>query len=149
VDVCAVLTVPAANPVYSVTKTRHSAPCSPSMHLARVLARRRALQLPLRSLTTTATPIHVTSYTSSSSSVIPLSNIEAQWEKLSVDEQSSVHTQLEELQKKDWRKLSLDEKKAGSYPFLTLYPRLLMGVCSLLCCLWTPWTPHTNKSAWN
>ena len=52
---------------------------------------------------------------SSSHSVIPLSNVEAQWEKLSAEEQVTVQQQLEELQKKDWKTLSLDEKKAGSY----------------------------------
>lgn len=50
---------------------------------------------------------------SSSSAVIPLSNVEAQWEQLSADEQLAVHQQLEEIQKKDWKTLSLDEKKAG------------------------------------
>ena len=47
--------------------------------------------------------------------VIPLSNVEAQWEKLTSDEQLTVHQQLEELQKRDWKTLSLDEKKAGVY----------------------------------
>lgn len=46
-------------------------------------------------------------------SVIPLSNVEAQWENISKSEQAVVHRQLEELQKKDWKTLSLDEKKAG------------------------------------
>jgi cytochrome c oxidase subunit 4 len=88
------------------------------MQTTQFLARRRALTPSVRSLTTAANagPIHVTSYSSSSSSVIPLSNIEAQWEKLSAEEQTSVHAQLEELQKKDWRKLSIDEKKAGASP---------------------------------
>ena len=48
-----------------------------------------------------------------SASVIPLSNVEAQWEALSSDEQLEVHRQLEVLQKQDWKTLSLDEKKAG------------------------------------
>ena len=52
---------------------------------------------------------------SSSTAVIPLSNVEAQWEKMSVDEQSAVYQQLEEVQKKDWKSLSLDEKKAGVF----------------------------------
>ena len=46
-------------------------------------------------------------------SIIPLSNIQAQWESMNEREQSIVHRQLEELQKKDWRSLSLDEKRAG------------------------------------
>ena len=44
---------------------------------------------------------------------IPLSNVEAQWAKLSSEEKVAVHEQLEVLQKKDWKELSLDEKKAG------------------------------------
>ncbi|KAJ6514582.1 COX4, subunit IV of cytochrome c oxidase [Mycena vulgaris] len=46
---------------------------------------------------------------------IPLSNIEAQWTLLSPDEKTSVAEQLEELQKRDWKLLSLDEKKAAYY----------------------------------
>jgi ribonucleotide reductase beta subunit family protein with ferritin-like domain len=49
-----------------------------------------------------------------SSSVIPLSNVEAQWEKLSSEEQLTVHQQLEAIQKQDWKTLSVDEKKAGT-----------------------------------
>jgi len=51
----------------------------------------------------------------SNDTVIPLSNVEAQWEKLTPDEQLTVHQQLEELQKRDWKTLSLDEKKAAYY----------------------------------
>ncbi|KAJ7086010.1 cytochrome c oxidase subunit IV-domain-containing protein [Mycena belliarum] len=46
---------------------------------------------------------------------IPLSNIEAQWALLSPDEKSSVADQLEVLQKRDWKLLSLDEKKAAYF----------------------------------
>ena len=49
-----------------------------------------------------------------SSSVIPISNVEAQWEKLSPEEQLTVHQQLETIQKRDWKTLSIDEKKAGA-----------------------------------
>lgn len=48
------------------------------------------------------------------------------WERLSADEQLAVHQQLEELQKKDWKSLSIDEKKAGaslSRPPANLTPR--------------------------
>jgi cytochrome c oxidase subunit 4 len=48
------------------------------------------------------------------SSAIPLSNVEAQWATLSPAEQTAVHQQLEELQRKDWKSLSLAEKKAGA-----------------------------------
>ncbi|KIY46942.1 cytochrome c oxidase subunit IV [Fistulina hepatica ATCC 64428] len=57
------------------------------------------------------------SLASSSSSPAPvsLSNIEAQWEKLSPEEQVSVHQQLETVQKKNWNELTVDEKKAAYY----------------------------------
>lgn len=85
-----------------------------TLRLART---RAALRQPTRCLATAAAhPAHVVNTTSSSSSsVIPLSNVEAQWEKLSSDEQIAVHQQLEELQKKDWKALTLDEKKAAYY----------------------------------
>lgn len=57
---------------------------------------------------------HAGTASSSRIAPIPLSNIEAQWEKMSSEEQISVHQQLEVLQKKDWKELSIDEKKAGS-----------------------------------
>ncbi|KAF7330881.1 hypothetical protein MVEN_02427600 [Mycena venus] len=46
---------------------------------------------------------------------IPLSNIEAQWAMLSPDEKTSVAEQLEVLQKRDWKLLSGDEKKAAYF----------------------------------
>ncbi|KAG8931526.1 Cytochrome c oxidase subunit 5A [Tulasnella sp. 419] len=53
--------------------------------------------------------------TSSGQSVIPLSNVEAQWKHLSPDERAEVHKQLEDIQKRDWKTLSIDEKKAAYY----------------------------------
>ncbi|KAH7107689.1 cytochrome c oxidase subunit V [Auriculariales sp. MPI-PUGE-AT-0066] len=50
-----------------------------------------------------------------SASVIPLSNVEAQWDAMNSDEQLEVHRQLETLQKQDWKSLSSDEKKAAYY----------------------------------
>ncbi|KAH9852775.1 cytochrome c oxidase subunit IV-domain-containing protein [Lenzites betulinus] len=47
--------------------------------------------------------------------VVPLSNVEAMWERLSADEQAVIHQQLEEVQKRDWKTLSVDEKKAAYY----------------------------------
>lgn len=72
----------------------------------------------LRGLATTANPAHVagatpTSASSSKPSAIPLSNVEAQWATLSSEEKLTVHEQLEKLQQKDWKELSIDEKKAG------------------------------------
>lgn len=73
--------------------------------------------------TATANQVHLSSTTSSSSATgalsgarvanIPLSNIEAHWQRLSGEEKISVHEQLEALQLKDWKELSLDEKRAG------------------------------------
>jgi len=52
---------------------------------------------------------------SSSSSLPSVSNIEASWKTLAPEEQDSVFKHLEELQKKDWKELTLDEKKAAYY----------------------------------
>ncbi|KAG9016860.1 Cytochrome c oxidase subunit 5A [Tulasnella sp. JGI-2019a] len=53
--------------------------------------------------------------TAPTSSMIPVSNIEAQWANLSNKEQMEVYEQLLEVQKKDWKSMSLDEKKAAYY----------------------------------
>lgn len=45
------------------------------------------------------------------SEIIP--NIEARWGDMSRVEQYAVYRQLEEVQRKDWTQLTLDEKKAG------------------------------------
>ncbi|KAH9980815.1 COX4, subunit IV of cytochrome c oxidase [Lactifluus volemus] len=61
-------------------------------------------------------PTPVTSHaTAAAASAIPLSNVEAQWSSLSPTEQTVVHQQLEELQRRDWKTLSLSEKKAAYY----------------------------------
>ena len=44
---------------------------------------------------------------------VSLSNVEAKWTKLSEEDQAAVHEQLEVIQQKDWKELSVDEKKAG------------------------------------
>lgn len=75
----------------------------------------------VRTIAATANATHASpaaAGSSGSSAVIPLSNVEAQWETLSADEQLAVHQQLEEIQKKDWRTLSIDEKKAGTLSML-------------------------------
>jgi hypothetical protein len=46
---------------------------------------------------------------------VPLGNIEAQWDRLSAPEQAAVYGRIEELQRGDWKTLSMDEKKAGAY----------------------------------
>ena len=42
-----------------------------------------------------------------------LPNIESHWTKLSNEQQYSVYKQLEELQRKDWHDLTLNEQKGG------------------------------------
>ncbi|KZT43994.1 cytochrome c oxidase subunit IV [Sistotremastrum suecicum HHB10207 ss-3] len=84
-----------------------------TLNVVRTLAKtgspyRRAIVASTRSASSAVRP-------SSQQSIIPLSNVEAQWEKLSSDEQLTVHQQLEALQKKDWKELSIDEKKAAYY----------------------------------
>jgi hypothetical protein len=77
-----------------------------------------ALRLVRRGLATAAAhPPHASpssSHVTAATSAIPLSNVEAQWATLSPAEQTAVHQQLEEIQRKDWKTLSLAEKKAGA-----------------------------------
>ncbi|XP_006456398.1 COX4 subunit IV of cytochrome c oxidase [Agaricus bisporus var. bisporus H97] len=80
------------------------------------LARQRAPASLHRSIATTVSA--PTTYSSSSSpsvSPVPISNVEASWTKLSPEERASVHQQLETIQQKDWKELSVDEKKAAYY----------------------------------
>ncbi|KAF8470513.1 COX4, subunit IV of cytochrome c oxidase [Russula ochroleuca] len=81
--------------------------------------RHSALRIMRRGLATAAAhPPHASpsaSHVTASTSAIPLSNVEAQWATLSPTEQTAVHQQLEELQRKDWKTLSLAEKKAAYY----------------------------------
>lgn len=91
-----------------------------TLNVVRTLAKtgspyRRAIVASTRSASSAVRP-------SSQQSIIPLSNVEAQWEKLSSDEQLTVHQQLEALQKKDWKELSIDEKKAGEPVSLSSAP---------------------------
>jgi len=93
-----------------------------SLHFRFYLMQAIRLARPRASIRRLATAAHAPTSVSSSSTtaaVIPLSNVEAQWEKMTKSEQAVVHRQLEELQKKDWKTLSLDEKKAGGCPCLT------------------------------
>lgn len=98
--------------------TLHPSLTSSQMHAARLFrpirVANRQFSRSLSAATTTTTRVD--------DAVIPLSNVEAQWEKLTADEQLTVHQQLEELQKRDWKTLSLDEKKAGMCIRLFLKP---------------------------
>lgn len=108
-----------------------------ALRLARHHALRRSLQVRALATSTTANAAHVASDGASSSSVaspasrsasiIPLSNVEAQWATLSAEDKAIVHEQLEVLQKKDWKELSLDEKRAG-----TCFLLVFVLVCGLL-----------------
>jgi len=87
------------------------------MHLSAIacLARQRVPVLH-RSIATTVTSTPAPS-SPSTAAPIRLSNVEASWTKLTPEEKASVHQQLEEIQKKDWKELSIDEKKAGEFYF--------------------------------
>ncbi|KAI5900661.1 COX4-domain-containing protein [Schizophyllum commune H4-8] len=92
------------------------------MHAAAALrlARHSAARAPVarRALATAAAhhaDVSPAAASSSKASVIPLSNIEAQWEKMPEEDKVAVHAQLAELQKRDWKTLSVDEQKAAYY----------------------------------
>ncbi|WVR03325.1 hypothetical protein IAU60_000316 [Kwoniella sp. DSM 27419] len=81
------------------------------------LLRLRSAVAPLsvrRYATASASPISVTSTRTNSSAPI-LGNIEASWKTLPAEEQYEIYQQLEQLQKKDWKELTTDEKKAAYF----------------------------------
>jgi hypothetical protein len=63
---------------------------------------------------TSAQPIKVLHSTNNASGAV-LGNIEATWTKLPKEEQYEVYRTLEDVQKKDWKQLTVDEKKACEY----------------------------------
>lgn len=81
------------------------------MSLLRTAAVRAARVPQLARAASTAAP-HVVSSRSNQDGAL-LSNIEAHWSKLPAAEQYEVFQALEEAQKKDWKQLTTDEKKAG------------------------------------
>jgi hypothetical protein len=101
---------------------------SQALRLARSAAPLRRASA-VRCLATAAHPAPASASASASGpSIIPLSNVEAQWAKLTPDEQLTVHAQLEELQKKDWKALSLDEKKAGEYECISRFEPISLSM---------------------
>ncbi|KAK1926533.1 cytochrome c oxidase subunit V [Papiliotrema laurentii] len=77
-----------------------------------------SLAAPLRasraaSIRTYASPAVTVTSTRSNATAPLLGNIEASWKDLSAEEQYEIHQQLRELQKKDWKELTVDEKKAA------------------------------------
>ena len=136
-----------------------------ALRLARTSAFRPALVAQRRCLTT-ATVNHVDTPASASSArvvPIPLSNVEAQWERLTSDEKVAVHDQLELLQQKDWKELSLDEKKTSAYTIFSCYLTFLLRrrkwwcrvsyssfmfvLNSLFRGIWAPWSQNPYKPA--
>ena len=103
---------------FTILLDEHTAPpvelTMQALRLARPQTLLRLRAAPVRGIAATANPAHAAPATHAASTVIPLSNVEAQWENLSPQEQLAVHQQLEEVQKRDWKTLSLDEKKAGA-----------------------------------
>lgn len=65
-----------------------------------------------RRAASTSAPLTVSSTRTNASAPI-LANIEASWKSLPAEEQYEVYQQLEEIQKRDWKELTIDEKKAG------------------------------------
>jgi hypothetical protein len=113
----------------------------------------------LRHLTTAASAPHTVTASSSTSrdaSLIPLSNVEAQWEKMSKEDQVLVHEQLEKLQEKDWKTLSIDEKKAGTFlcTFYALFAWKLSTFImhsdgkSVLRGVWAAWPSKATSPTW-
>ena len=92
-----------------------------ALRLARPRVSLRTTVSGVRTIAATAnsSAAHAAPQTTTAASAIPLSNVEAQWERLSSEEQLAVHQQLEEIQKRDWKTLSIDEKKAGAF-----FPRI-------------------------
>lgn len=74
----------------------------------------RATRVPQLARAASTTAPHVVSSRSNQDGAL-LSNIEAHWSKLPAAEQYEVFQALEEAQKKDWKQLTTDEKKAGEY----------------------------------
>lgn len=100
------------------------------MNTLRVAARTQTRALRQQRLAST---ISVVSHTSSESA-LPLSNVEVQWAKLAKDEQVQIYRQLEAVQKKDWKSLTIDEKKAGKSSFgVTVF---FFSVQRLVASLW-------------
>jgi TRAP-type C4-dicarboxylate transport system substrate-binding protein len=56
-------------------------------------------------------------FASTSSTLTPalLNSIELQWTKLNEEERKAITSELGELQKQDWKKLSAEEKRAGNH----------------------------------
>lgn len=90
-------------------KGRYLAPKMMSSRVLRTAGRRFASTTAAPA--PSAQPIKVLHSTSNASGAV-LGNIEATWVKLPKEEQYEVYRTLEEVQKRDWKQLTVDEKKA-------------------------------------
>src|SRR6267154_4306343 len=115
--------------------------------------RHSALRVVRRGLATAAAhPPHAgssTSHVTAATSAIPLSNVEAQWATLSPSEQTAVHQQLEELQRKDWKTLSLSEKKAGTSYSLFSLDAVVDKLMSFVLAYYVAFGPHGPRAPVN
>ncbi|ORY31984.1 cytochrome c oxidase subunit IV-domain-containing protein [Naematelia encephala] len=73
-----------------------------------------ASRSPLAKTTRTYATATVTSTRTNASAPL-LANIEASWDSLPAEERYQVYDQLAELNKKDWKEWTIDEKKAAYY----------------------------------
>ncbi|CAK9786256.1 cytochrome c oxidase subunit V [Cutaneotrichosporon oleaginosum] len=82
------------------------------MSLLRIAASRAAA--PRLMTRAASSSVHVVSQSTNASAPL-LANIEASWSSLPASEQAEVYQALEEVQKKDWKELTVDEKKAAYF----------------------------------
>lgn len=120
------------------------------LRLARPTASLRRPVLLRNFATATADPAHVAGATSAPASAspkkvnIPLNNIEQHWSKLSEGEQSALYDELQVLQKKDWKQLTLDEKKACEPGLSVFLYHRLHSPNSLLRSVRSSWPPDPH-----
>ncbi|KAK0439540.1 COX4, subunit IV of cytochrome c oxidase [Armillaria borealis] len=68
-----------------------------------------------RCVATTANAADISASSSSAPTAIPLGRVEALWDTISLEEKAALRSQLAEVQKKDWKQLSIEEKKAAYF----------------------------------
>lgn len=82
------------------------------MSLLRTAAARASVAPRMALAARAASTVNVVSSRTNESAAL-LANIEASWKTLPASEQHEVYQQLEAVQKRDWKELTVDEKKAG------------------------------------
>ncbi|KAK0211288.1 COX4, subunit IV of cytochrome c oxidase [Desarmillaria ectypa] len=68
-----------------------------------------------RCVATTPSAADISASSSSAPTTIPLERVEALWDTISIEEKAALRSQLAEIQKKDWKQLSVEEKKAAYF----------------------------------